>query len=259
MTDRLDEFYFDPHQLTRASGRFNRVTRRNVLDKPEVVSWILGWEQRRISFLRVEKYDSPLCFPPTRKEFFMSSAVLMERFSLGSPTSSGPAQSWQSSGFPATGPAGNWCVVPRCKVEFEKCTGGFKIHCKCEDELSCGTLQNLCRMLCDGCCSCYCTNNGVQCCQCTFANCHCKCEYTADGCTISCTSGDKQCCAPVAGLLRLLRQVLRKRLLLLRVLRQHPGLLRKLLSTIAEPSPFGRGQSEGAARNLGAAHMQAVR
>src|SRR4029079_18356284 len=35
---------------------------------------------------------------------------------------------------------------------------------------------------------------------------------------------------PIAGLLRMLQQVLRKRLLLLRVLWQHPGLLRKLLS-----------------------------
>ncbi len=35
---------------------------------------------------------------------------------------------------------------------------------------------------------------------------------------------------PIAGLLRMLQQVLRKRLLLLRVLRQHPGVLRKLLS-----------------------------
>ena len=35
---------------------------------------------------------------------------------------------------------------------------------------------------------------------------------------------------PVAGLLRMLRKVLRKRLLLLRVLRQHAGLLRHLLS-----------------------------
>lgn len=129
-----------------------------------------------------------------RKEFFMSSAVLMERFSAGAPSAPGPAQSWQPSGFPSAGPAGNWCVVPRCKVEFEKCTGGFKIHCRCEDELSCATLQNLCRMLCDGCCSCSCTQNGIQGCQCTFANCHCKCEYTSDGCCISCTSGDKQCC-----------------------------------------------------------------
>src|SRR4029077_14645971 len=119
---------------------------------------------------------------PERKEFSMSNAVLMDRFTVGTPASTGPG-SGQQPGFPTGAPAGtNWCVVPRCKVEFEKCTGGFKIHCRCEDELSTATLQNLCRMLCDGCCSCYCSNNGIQCCQCTFANCHCKCEYTKDGC-----------------------------------------------------------------------------
>ena len=125
----------------------------------------------------------------------MSSAVLMERFTTAHHgTSHAPA--WQPSGFPAASPAaGNWCVVPRCKVEFEKCTGGFKIHCRTEDELSCATLQNLCRMLADGLCSCACTHNGIQCCNCSFANCNCKCEYTKDGCCITCTSGDKQACA----------------------------------------------------------------
>ena len=125
----------------------------------------------------------------------MSSAVLMERFSLGSSASTAPAPSWHASGLPAAGPAaGNWCVVPRCKIEFEKCTGGYKIHCRCDDELSTATLQNLCRMLADGLCSCCCTSNGIQVCLCSFANCHCKCEYTQDGCTITCISGDKQHC-----------------------------------------------------------------
>ena len=159
----------------------------------------------------------------------MSSAVLMERFSVGSQSSGGQAQSWQPTGFPGAGPAGNWCVVPRCKVEFEKCTGGFKIHCRCEDELSCATLQNLCRMMCDGCCSCCCTQNGIQCCNCTFANCHCKCEYTADGCCISLHQRRQAVLQYVASLLRLLRQVLRQRLLLLCVLQRHAGLLRHLL------------------------------
>ena len=126
----------------------------------------------------------------------MSSVVLTERFSIGSHHASGSAPAWQASGLPAASPAaGNWCVVPRCKVEFEKCTGGFKMHCRAEDELSCATLQNLCRMLADGLCSCCCTQNGIQCCNCSFANCNCKCEYTKDGCCITCTSGDKHACA----------------------------------------------------------------
>ncbi len=123
----------------------------------------------------------------------MSSAVMMERFSAAS----APAMpTWQPSGLPAAAPmAGNMCVVPRCKMKFEKCTGGFKLHCKCDDEMSCATLQNLCKMLCDGLCSCVCCCNGMECCKCSFANCHCKCEYTKDGCCITCTSGDKECCA----------------------------------------------------------------
>ena len=125
----------------------------------------------------------------------MSSAVVMERFAVGSPSHHQQHQ-WHQGSLQAGQLAGaQWCVVPRCKIEFEKCTGGCKIHCHCEDELSCATLQNLCRMLCDGLCSCSCTQNGLQCCECSFTNCHCKCEYTNDGCCISCTSGDKQCCA----------------------------------------------------------------
>jgi hypothetical protein len=80
-------------------------------------------------------------------------------------------------------------------VEFEKCTGGFKIQCRCEDEVACGTLQNLCRMLCDGMCSCYSTWNGICISQCNLTCGTCKCEYTKDGCCISCISGDKACAA----------------------------------------------------------------
>ena len=116
----------------------------------------------------------------------MSSAMMMERpmgtmFSPG--MSSAPAQ-----------PMTNWCVTPRCTFKVEKCKDGMKLYCKCDDEIACGTLQNLCKMLCDGMCSCCCMCNGLECCKCSFANCHCKCEMTKDGCCITCTSGDKQCC-----------------------------------------------------------------
>jgi hypothetical protein len=119
----------------------------------------------------------------------MASSVMLERgSSCVAPFSSGTT-GWQTSGIPTGSPAGaNWCVLPRCEVEFEKCTGGFKIHCRCEDEVACGTLQNLCRMLCDGLCS-------ICCCQCNLTCGTCKCEFTKDGCCISCTSGDKACCA----------------------------------------------------------------
>ncbi len=79
-------------------------------------------------------------------------------------------------------------------MKVEKCAGGIKLHCHCEDELSCATLQNLCKMLCDGMCSCWCTMNGVCVSQCNLACGICTCEPTKDGVCITCKSGDKACC-----------------------------------------------------------------
>jgi hypothetical protein len=125
----------------------------------------------------------------------MASSALLERGSSAAapyaPYSS-PSPGWQPGQYPAGSPAAaNWCVLPRCNVEFEKCTGGFKIRCRCEDEVACGTLQNLCRMLSDGLCSCSCCQNGICIFQCNLAFGNCKVEYTKDGCCISCISGDK--------------------------------------------------------------------
>jgi len=75
--------------------------------------------------------------------------------------------------------------------------GGMKIHCSCDDDVACATLQNLCKMMCDGMCSCCCTMNGMTMCQCNMAMAMCKCEYTADGVCVTCTSGDKDCCAMI--------------------------------------------------------------
>lgn len=120
----------------------------------------------------------------------MSASVMLER------SSPAVAPFGQTGGMPAGAPASaNWCVLPRCEMTFEKCTGGFKIYCRCDDEVSCGTLQNLCRMLCDGMCSCSCTCNGIQVCQCNLTMGHCTCEYTKDGVCIQCVSGDQKCCA----------------------------------------------------------------
>ena len=118
----------------------------------------------------------------------MSSAIL-ERGSMG-------ATSFGTSGAPATTTptAGNWCVVPRCTMKVEKCQGGMKIHCKCDDDVSCATLQNLCKMLCDGMCSCCCTLNGMCVCQCNLTCGICTVECTKDGVCITCKSGDKACC-----------------------------------------------------------------
>src|SRR5262249_10845086 len=76
----------------------------------------------------------------------MSSSTLLERGSSAVAPFSGPGI--QPGVLPSGSPAGaNWCVLPRCTVEFEKTSNGCKIHCRCDDEVARGTLQNLCRML----------------------------------------------------------------------------------------------------------------
>jgi hypothetical protein len=128
----------------------------------------------------------------------MSSSTLLERGSSAVAPFSGSLPGYQPGTYPAGSPASaNWCVLPRCTIEFEKTSTGCKIQCRCDDEVSRGTLQNLCRMLADGLCSCCCTWNGIQCCQVNLCCGNCKCEYTKDGCCISCTSGDKQCAAMI--------------------------------------------------------------
>lgn len=120
----------------------------------------------------------------------MSTSMLLDRSQFSAmPTGALTTQ-------PAGTPAGtNWCVLPRCELRFEKCDGGLKIHCQCDDEVACGALQNLCRMMCDGLCSCSCTCNGLQVCQVNLTMGICKCEYTAKGVCITCISGDERCCA----------------------------------------------------------------
>jgi len=117
----------------------------------------------------------------------MSSAIL-ERTHFGATS---------HAGHPGAAPAptaGGYCVVPRCTIKVEKCAGGMKIKCVCDDEVSCLTLQNLCKALCDGMCSCCCTMNGMTVCQCNLCCGICTCEPTKDGVCITCKSGDKACC-----------------------------------------------------------------
>ena len=121
----------------------------------------------------------------------MSSTVMMERsmFTKGN----SPAANAASPNFSTEQTA--WCVVPRCSIKFEKCEGGFKIHCRCDDDVACATLQSLCRSLAGGMCSCCCTLNGITVCQCNLTCGITRCEYTKDGCCITCLSGDDACCS----------------------------------------------------------------
>lgn len=117
----------------------------------------------------------------------MSSAMLMDRSMF-----SGASGSVQPSHAVSQGT--NWCIVPRCTIECENCEGGFCLHCRCEDDIACATLQNLCRMLAGGQCSVCCQLNGVTVFECRLTCGTCKCECTEDGCCISCCSGDRGCC-----------------------------------------------------------------
>lgn len=119
------------------------------------------------------------------------TSMLMERASMlgmgttgmGAPVAAGPT----------TMPA-NWMMVPRCTLKFEKCQGGLRITCSCDDKMACSMMQNLCTMLQAGLCSCCMTMNGMMVCCCNLTMGLCKCEMTDKGVCICCTSGDTKCC-----------------------------------------------------------------
>ena len=119
----------------------------------------------------------------------MTSAMMMERSGMagmGMPTMGGPAMG------PST-MAPNMMMVPRCTMKMEKCTGGMKITCSCDDKMAASMVQNLCSMLAGSMCTCCMVMNGMMVCCCNLTMGMCKCDMTKDGCTITCTSGDKAC------------------------------------------------------------------
>lgn len=126
----------------------------------------------------------------------MSSLMMFDRSAMLA--SAGAMPTSTAAGLPAAPSVspmmGNMCMLPRCQMKFEKCKGGMKIVCNCEDEVACAMLQNMCKMLADGLCSCCCLMNGRAICQCNLAMCKCECAATKDGVCITCTSGDKACC-----------------------------------------------------------------
>ena len=110
------------------------------------------------------------------------------------------------SGMPtgASMPTGtSWMMVPRCTITMEKCTGGMKMTCTCDDEMSAAMMQNLCTMMAGGMCSCCMMMNGMMVCCCNLTMGMCKCEMTDDGVCITCTSGDAEVLRDDPGLLRL--------------------------------------------------------
>jgi len=125
----------------------------------------------------------------------MTNTMMMDRTGMAMPGMGMPGMAPTGMAAPTGMPVGpNYLMVPRCTMKFEKCTGGMKITCSCDDPTACSMMQNLCTMMQGGMCSCCCMLNGmmVHCCNLTMGM--CKCEMTKDGCSITCTSGDAECC-----------------------------------------------------------------
>jgi hypothetical protein len=125
----------------------------------------------------------------------MSSTMMMERTGMGLPGLGVPGLGTPSVGTP-TGltPSSNYLMVPRCTLKLEKCQGGLKITCSCEDKMACSMLQNLSTMLQGGLCSCSVQLNGMTVCHCNLTMGLCRTELTDKGLCLTCTSGDSKCC-----------------------------------------------------------------
>ena len=122
----------------------------------------------------------------------MTTAVMMERNAMTMP---GMGSTPMTGGAPAMAPS--MVMVPRCTIKVEKCQGGMKVSCSTSDQTACAMMQNLCQMLQGGMCGMCCMMNGMMVCCCNLTMGMCKCEMTKDGVTITCTSGDKDCCAMI--------------------------------------------------------------
>ena len=73
----------------------------------------------------------------------MSSAMMMDRTGMGMPGVGVPGVGAAGVGVSTTPAPANWLMVPRCTLKFEKCTGGMKVTCSCDDKMACSMVQNL--------------------------------------------------------------------------------------------------------------------
>jgi hypothetical protein len=125
----------------------------------------------------------------------MSGTMMMERSGMGIPGMGMPGMASPAMGASGTTTASpNYVMVPRCTMKFEKCTGGMKITCVCDDTMACSMMQNLCTMMAGSMCGCCVTYNGMTVCTCSLTMGHCKCDMTESGVCFTCTSGDTKCC-----------------------------------------------------------------
>jgi hypothetical protein len=130
-----------------------------------------------------------------RREYgSMTNTMMMDRTGMGMPGMGMPGMGSSPMGGTTAPMMPNMLMVPRCTMKMEKCTGGMKIVCSCDDPMACSMMQNLCMMLQGGMCSLCCMMNGMMVCCCNLTMGMCKCEMTKDGCCLTCTSGDAECC-----------------------------------------------------------------
>ena len=122
----------------------------------------------------------------------MTSTMMVERTGHFLPGAGTPTTGGTPYGAPTTTGA-SFLMVPRCTLRFEKCQGGIKVYCICEDRTACGVVQNLCAALAGGLVSCTAQYNGVTVYSCNFLMGMCRCETTQDGVCITCISGDAEC------------------------------------------------------------------
>lgn len=128
--------------------------------------------------------------------------AMMERMGMTAPTTGMPGMGMGMApgmmGSSSTMPTGmNMMMVPRGTIKMEKCEGGMKITCSCDDKMASSTMQNLCTMLTGGMVSCCTMMNGMMTSCCNLMMGMSKCETTDDGCCFTCTSGDKDCAAMI--------------------------------------------------------------
>ena len=88
----------------------------------------------------------------------------------------------------------NMCDAVQCTLRFEKCKGGFRIHCCCDDQTECPEFQTLCQALCDGNMLCCCMHNGNPIGSINLCCGECECDCASDGCCVTCTGCDKNRC-----------------------------------------------------------------
>ncbi len=169
----------------------------------------------------------------------MSSTMMMERTGMGMPGMGMPGMGTPTMGTPTgVSPSSGYLMVPRCTLKFEKCQGGMKITCTCDDQMACSMMQNLCTMLQGGMCSCCMIMNGMMVCCCNLTMGMCKCEMTDKGVCVTCTSGDSKCCEMIQSCCDCMTCMMQGRLHLLRDDEQHARLLRLLRNRLHEWQAF---------------------